>query len=589
MSKQPLEHQVHHADFCVVGGGLSGMCAAIAAARRGLRVVLMHDRPMPGGNASPEIRMWVWGARGENNRETGIIEEILLENRYRNPLRNYSLWGTVLYQAVRFQKNLTLLLNCSCNDLQMDGNRICSVTGWQTTTQRWHTVEASLFADCSGDSILAPLSGAAFRVGREAAGEFGESIAPAEASRDVMGMSLLIQARETGSPQAFIPPPWAAEYASDADLPSRDHDLANEQWMWNNFWWIEAGGDRDTIRDTEALRDELLACALGVWDHVKNRGDHNADNWTLDWLGFLPGKRESRRYEGDYMINENDVRAGGPFADVVAYAGWPMDDHQPAGIHYKGKPSTLYDTPSPWGIPYRSLYSRNVSNLLFAGRNISASHVAFSSTRVMATCAILGQAVGTAAALAVDNSTTPRHVGENHVGQLQQALLEDDAYLPGIRREIPRLTREAELTASHGDPEPIRNGVDRPVGQSPNGWSGSGDCWLQYTFSQAQRIGRLRFVFDSDLNRPDTAMLCKYPLESEPASVPATLIRAFRVEALNAAGQWKTVFRETNNYQRLVRVAIDVETQALRFVPEATWGASESNVFAWDVEAGQTK
>lgn len=584
MSNQALKHEIHHADFCVVGGGLSGMCAAIAAARRGLRVVLMHDRPMPGGNASPEIRMWVWGARGENNRETGIIEEILLNNRYRNPMRNYSLWGSVLYEAVRFQQNLTLLLNCSCNDLEMDGDRIRSVTGWQTTTQKWHTVEAPLFADCSGDSILAPLSGAAFRVGREAADEFGESIAPATSSQETMGMSLLIQARETTSPQTFIPPTWAAKYAGDEDLPYRDHDLGNEEWMWNNFWWIEAGGDRDTIGDTELVRDELLACALGVWDHVKNRGDHHGENWVLDWMGFLPGKRESRRYEGDYIINENDVRAGGPFDDVVAYAGWPMDDHHPGGIHHKGKPSKLYETPSPWGIPYRALYSRNVPNLYCAGRNISVSHVAFSSCRVMATCAILGQAVGTAAALAYANGLAPREVGQSRLSELQQALLDDDAFLPGKRRQIPQLTREATLTASDGDPEPLRNGFDRPDSQSFNGWSGSAGSWIQYTFSRPERLARLRLVFDSDLNRPDTAMLCKYPLQADPASVPATLIRAFRIDALDSSGEWNTVFRETNNHQRLVRIAIDAHTQALRLIPEQTWGASQMNVFAWDVD-----
>ena len=173
-----MRHVVHRADLCVVGGGLAGMCAAIAAARHGVRVALMHDRPVLGGNASSEIRMWICGARGENNRETGIIEEIALENLYRNPLRNYSMWDTVLYDKVRHEDNVALILNCSCTDLQMDGNRIRSVKGWQLTTQTWHTVEADLFADCSGDSILAPLSGAQFRMGREARREFGEDIEP---------------------------------------------------------------------------------------------------------------------------------------------------------------------------------------------------------------------------------------------------------------------------------------------------------------------------------------------------------------------------------------------------------------------------
>ena len=222
---------IHQVDLCVVGGGLAGMCAAITAARRGIHVALVHDRPVLGGNASSEVRMWVCGARGDNNRETGIIEELLLENRWRNPMRNYSLWDSILYEKVRFEENILPILNCSVNGLEMDGSRIKSVTGWQLTTQTWHTVEAGLFADCSGDSILAPLSGAEFRIGREASREFNEDIEPEEADCKTMGMSCLIQARETDTDQPFIPPAWANVYASDVDLPYRDHAIHT-----SNFW-----------------------------------------------------------------------------------------------------------------------------------------------------------------------------------------------------------------------------------------------------------------------------------------------------------------------------------------------------------------
>lgn len=577
-----LRHKTHQVDFCVVGGGLAGLCAAIVAARRGTRVALIHDRPVLGGNASSEIRMWIWGARGPNNRETGIIEELLLENRYRNPTRNYSIWDSVLYGAARQEKNLTLLLNCSCNDARVEGKRIRAVKCWQTTTQTWHTVEADLFADCSGDSILAPLSGAEYRTGREASSEFGESIAPACADRQTMGMSCLIQARQTGRPETFIPPRWANVYASDHDLPHRDHYLGNGDPMWNNFWWIELGGDRDSVHDTEEVRDELLKAAFGVWDHIKNRGNHGADDWALDWVGFLPGKRESRRYVGDYTITENDVRNAGQFEDIVAYAGWPMDDHHPGGMKHLGQPSALYPV-SPWGIPYRALYSRNVENLFCAGRNISATHAAFSSSRVMATCAIVGQAVGTAAAIATRSGLQPRDMYRDNIACLQQTLLDDDCYLPGRVRAIPELTQSAALTASRGDPEPLRNGVDRPAGAADNGWTASPGDWVQYTFDGCRRVREFRFVFDSDLNRADTTMLCKYPLQSEPAGVPGTITRAFRVEAANENGEWASVVRHDNNYQRLVRLPVDIETRALRFTPEATWGSEVAHVFAWTV------
>jgi hypothetical protein len=581
----PFRTQRHRVDFCVVGGGLSGLCAAVAAARRGARVALMHDRPVLGGNASSEVRMWICGARGPNNAETGLVEEILLDNLHRNPLQNFSIWDSLLYEKARFEPNLTLLLNCSCLDAEMAGGSIRSVTGWQTTTQTRHTVEAPLFADCSGDSVLAPLTGAEFRIGREARREFGESIQPEEADRRTMGMSCLIQLRETDRPQTFIPPPWAHKYLTDADLPNRDHSLRG-----NNFWWIELGGEQDSIHDTESLRDELLKAAFGIWDHIKNRGDHGAQNWTLEWVGFLPGKRESRRYLGDHLLAQNDVRAEGRFDDLVAYGGWPMDDHHPAGLRWPGEPTIFHPAPSPFGIPYRCLYSRNVPNLLFAGRNASVTHAALSSIRVMATCALLGQAVGTAAALAARHGLLPRALGQSRIDELKQALMEDDCHLPWNVRRTPELTARARLTASSGDPEPLRNGVDRPVGDKANGWSAPlGGAWVQYEFDAPADLRHLRFVFDSDLNRNGPRGACRrnipcfYPLHPELRALPPTLLRTFRVEARDAAGAWRELLRVEENHQRLVRIETNVRATALRLLPQATWGGAEARLFAWDV------
>ncbi len=583
-----MQHEIHKVDFCIIGGGLAGMCAAIAAARHGAQVALMQERPVLGGNASSEIRMWVCGAHGDNNRETGIIEEIMLESRYRNSQRNFSIWDSILYEKVRFEPpsqkgNITLLLNCTCTDATLDGDRIVTVKGWQLTTQTWHTVEADLFADCSGDSILAALTGAEVRTGREARAEFDEDIEPEQADHKTMGMSCLIQAREMDSPQSFIPPAWANIYATDDDLPFRDHSLPDA-----NFWWIELGGEQDSIRDTETIRDELLKVAFGVWDHIKNRGDpggddHGADNWALEWVGFLPGKRESRRYVGDHILTQNDVRAEGRFDDLVAYGGWTMDDHHPGGVAWKGEPTIFHPAPSPFGIPYRCLYSRSVANLFCAGRNVSVTHAAMSATRVMATCALLGQAVGTAAAIAAREGTTPRGVYERHIVELKQMLMDDDCYLPWNVRTVPALARNATLTASEGDPEPLRNGLDRPIGDADNGWTGSLGAWVEYRFAAPERVRQLRFIFDSDLNRPEKATPANYPLHSEPVGVPKTLVRAFRVEAVGDDGAWYTIAHVENNYQRLVRLNVDVTTRAIRFIPESTWGAEQVHVFAWDV------
>jgi len=579
-----MRHLKHEAEFCVVGGGLSGMAAAIAAARHGVKTVLIQDRPVLGGNASSEIRMWVCGARGRDNRETGIIEEILLENLYRNPMRNYTMWDAILWAKVRYQENLKLLLNCSCNDLVMDGDRIRSVKAWQGTAETWHTVEAALFADCSGDSVLAPLSGAEFRVGREARAEFDESIEPEQADKRTMGMSCLIQARETDRPQPFIPFPWAEVYPTEDDLPHRDHRLPQ-----SNFWWIELGGEQDSIHDTEEVRDELLRAAFGIWDHIKNQGDHGADNWALEWLGFLPGKRESRRYVGDHILTQNEVRAEGRFDDLVAYGGWPMDDHHPGGLRWKGEPTIFHPAPSPFGIPYRCLYSRNVTNLFCAGGNISTSHAALSSTRVMATCALLGQAVGTAAALATQHELTPRGVYQERIDELKQTLMDDDCYLPWNVRAVPELSRQAQLSASEGDPEPLRNGIDRamhgaPIGDAYNGWVARKGASVEYRFAEPQPVGVSRLVFDSHLNRTGQNMPCAYPLQAEPANVPPTMVRAFRIEAEDADGRWAVIHRESDNYQRLVRISMDLTARAVRLIPEETWGGDEVRLFAWDLD-----
>ncbi|MBQ2255833.1 MAG: FAD-dependent oxidoreductase, partial [Clostridia bacterium] len=218
------------ADLCVVGGGLSGLCCAIAAARHGIKVVLVQDRPVLGGNASSEIRMWVCGANGENNREGGIIEELMLENYYQNPGLKFPIWDSVLYEKAMAEPNLTLLLNSSCLDATMDGERIVSIKAWQSNAETFHTVYATYFTDCSGDSILAPLSGAKYTYGREAKSDFGESIPPDAADKKTMGMSCLFQIRETDHPVKFTPPAWAYTYPTDADLPYKSHHKDSNFW-----------------------------------------------------------------------------------------------------------------------------------------------------------------------------------------------------------------------------------------------------------------------------------------------------------------------------------------------------------------------
>ncbi len=568
-----MKNIFYKTDLCVVGGGMAGLCCAIAAARHGIKVILIQDRPVLGGNASSEIRMWIGGAyrSGDTDirdiRESGIIEELFLENFYQNPALKYSIWDSVLYEKAMAEKNLTLLLNSSCLDIQMVGERIASVKAWQSNAETFHIVQATYFADCSGDSILAPLSGAEFMYGREAKSEFGETIPPDVADKKTMGMSCLFQIRETDHKVSFTPPAWAYKYESDDDIPYREHDTTN------NFWWIELGGEWDCIHDTDRCREELIKICYGVWDHVKNHGDHGMDNWELEWIGFLPGKRESRRYIGKYIVTQNDVEAGGRFEDTVAYGGWSMDDHFPEGINYKkGYPTIFHPAPQPWGLPLRCMISKNIENLVFAGRNISVTHAALSSSRVMATCATLGQALGTAVAQAIAENC---HVEKVDVLKLQQTLMEDDCYIPRYKRKVPILTMKASCSA-----DVVRNGIDRG---EENLWIGKSEERIDYQLNEDTEIHEIRLVFDNDMNRKYHNMPCNYPLVETKFKLPKTLIKEYKIEGVNSNGEEFTI-SVCDNHQRFVRHYVNWKINKISFIPISTHGCDSFRVFDFEIQ-----
>lgn len=594
------------ADVCVVGGGLAGTCAAIAAARHGARVVLMQDRPMLGGNASSEIRMWVSGAgsRVRNLQETGLMEEILLENMHRNPSRNFSVWDSILYEKVKAEGNIELLLNCACCFANCEDSVIKSVTGFQLTTYTWQKVEADVFIDCSGDSILAELSDAEYMVGREAKETFGESFGVDKADKKTMGMSLMIQAHETDHKCEFIAPDWAYKFKTDEEMKFKPHECLDK--IGTNFYWIELGGEADSIHDTEEIRDELIKIAYGVWDHMKNQGEHGADNWELDFIGFLPGKRESRRYVGDYILTQNDVENGRQFPDEVAYGGWQIDNHLPGGFAMSGaKEGHLQKKrlTEPYGIPFRSLYSKNVENLMFAGRNISASHIAFATVRVMGTCGIMGQAVGTAAALMTKYGMTARELCAEKIGELQDILMEDDCFLPGLKRKLSPLCTPETLSAVWGDPSALLNGMERKIWGNDNGYWGMCDRAITYTFKEKTHISDFRLIVDSDLDREYTegnpavlnisaTLFRRIDYNYTTFGFPKCMLKSFKIEALDETGEWQTVYETHNNYQRMIRKPLNIDTTAIRLIPlgtyfsEAMWntyGSSQAHIFAFEV------
>jgi len=584
--KKKLKIETHNVDICVVGGGMAGICAAISAARNGCRVVLMHDRPVLGGNSSSECRVHICGAdrntRIKNMRETGVLEELRLENLSRNPNRSYSIWDLVLFEKVKAEQNITLLLNCSCFDAETDANIIVSVSGWQTTTQIVHRVYAKIYIDCSGDAIVAPLTGALYRMGREARDEFNESHAPKKSDSNTMGMTCMFMAREYETAQKFEPPSYAYRFETCDQLP---YGKQGHSWFEMGYWWIELGGEYHSIYDTEKLRDELVKIVLGVWDHIKNRCPlkHKAKNWALEWLQFLPAKRESRRYIGEYILTQNDIESEGKFHDIVAYGGWPMDDHHPAGffsVKIKAPSTTFYPSPSPYGIPYRCLFSKNIKNLMFAGRNASCTHIAMSSTRVMGTGCSMGQAAGTAAAIAIKKSIMPEGVLK-HIHLLQQTLLYDDAYIPYIKQQMPELTQLARLDASRGNPEPVRDGINRPVGQHSHGWNCQEKDWISYTFQKEILVNKVTLILDSGLNK--LIAMSHLQKDHQLVTLPDTMPRQFKID-IKQNGRWKSLVRIQNNNQRLFRCEIKQKASDIRFVLEKTYGAKTSCVYAFYCE-----
>ncbi|MBI4626152.1 MAG: FAD-dependent oxidoreductase [Verrucomicrobia bacterium] len=455
------EHKLE-CEVLVAGGGPAGVCCALAAARLGVRTLLCQDRHVLGGNASSEVRMHIVGATGlreglplqVENREGGLIEEIRLELATRNPQRSPSMMDLLLYEKCRAEPNLTLMLNTAVVAVEMAGDRIERAIAERQSTEDRFSIGAKIFVDCTGDGRLGVEAGAPFRHGREGRSEHGESLAVAATGDGrTLGSTLLFQARKHDRPMPFVAPPWVRKFKPEdfrlRPFGKRGSDLGLEY----GYWWAEWGGCLDTIKDNEHIRDELLAITLGVWNHIKNESDVvEASHWALEWLGFLPGKRESRRFVGQHVLTEQDAVESREFPDAIAFGGWPIDTHPPEGVDAPGEPPcNQHHLPCLYNIPLRSCISAGPRNLMFAGRNISATHIAFASTRVMATCAVIGQGVGTAAAVAVRENVVPAELATRAdlVHRIQQRLLRDDCYLVGIRNaDAQDLARGAAAHAS---------------------------------------------------------------------------------------------------------------------------------------------
>jgi hypothetical protein len=424
-------------DLVVVGGGMAGVCTSITAARAGIRVLLVQDRPVLGGNASSEVRLWILGATshmGNNNRwarEGGVINEILIENLYRNREGNTLIFDTILLEKVRAESNLTLLLNTALYHVEKtDCHRIGRIKAFCSQNSTEYVINAPYFCDASGDGIMAFQAGAAFRMGAETKEEFGEKFAPDEAYGELLGHSMYFYSKREHNPVTYIPPDFALKDIEEIPrykiLDKNDHGC--------RLWWFEYGGRRDTVHETEDIKWELWKVIYGVWDHIKNSGEfEDVDNLTLEWVGTIPGKRESRRFEGHYMLKQQDIIDQAEFDDAVSHGGWAVDLHPADGIYSDLPGCNQWHSKGVYHIPYRCFVSKDIYNLFYAGRIISATHVAFGSTRVMATSAAGGQAVGMAAALCCELDCMPIDLlKKGNMGLLQNRLNITGQSIPGI-------------------------------------------------------------------------------------------------------------------------------------------------------------
>lgn len=423
-------------DVLVAGGGVSGVCAAISAARAGRKTALIQNRPVLGGNSSSEIRVWTRGAVGGGSiygEEMGVLGELKLYNLYRNPEASPVFWDEVLLDRVLAEDNLDLYLNTHIYETICDENgNVESLKAFMLGSEAEYLFSGKMVVDATGDGTVGVQAKVPYRVGREEKSRYGESLGVEKADGYVLGSSIFFQALREKSPVRFVKPDYAYGIDKIEEILKKGGGrIANETMNGCDYWWIEYGGEADTIGDNQEICLELKRIVMGLWNYIKNSGKFKADNLTLEWIGNLPGKRESRRFCGEYTLTQKDIEEGKKFADAAAYGGWYMDFHPSGGIYSEEEfctqiPVFAYD------IPLRCLYNRTCGNLLFAGRNISVSHAAFSSTRIMDTCGLAGQAAGETAAFCIEKGISVRELDQQrYTEEIRQRLLKNDGGLLG--------------------------------------------------------------------------------------------------------------------------------------------------------------
>jgi len=600
-------------EVIVVGGGMAGLCAALSSARHGAKTALIHARPMLGGNASSEIRIHISGAdqslRQSQYAESGLVYELMLANKAVNDNFSYSIWDMTLFDAAQKEKNLEVFYNTVMYDCEMDGSKIKSIMCVQETTEMRIKFSAPLFVDSTGNGTLGYYAGAEYRQGSESKYETGEPHAPEKSNNERMGNTVLMKAVNTGHPVKYTAPSFAKKltehqlrYRMHAANQKIDSSMAPDPEEWlrlsgtsckgvdYGYWWLELMGDgEDIITDFETIRDDLLAYAYGLWDHIKNDGDHGAENYALEWVGILPGMRESRRLMGDYILSESDILEHKIFDDAVVYGGWCIDLHAPHGLlDFDVLPSDCQHFNGVYTVPYRSYYSKNIDNLFMAGRDISTTKLGLASTRILGCCAIGGQAVGTAAALCTKYGIkTPRELAP-HIRELQQIILKDDGFLPGFKNEDEadfalKASFEASSFVPGGEPVKVIDGISRRLDGDEHGWVSNGISEngevLKMVLPKAETLSQLRITFDSNFSYPIRVTMAKNRQVQQRIGVPMELVKDYDVVLLKD-GKEVALKEIRGNVQRLNVIDFDpTECDSAEFRFHSTNGADKITVF----------
>ena len=575
-------------DLLVAGGGLAGVSAALAAARHGAKVVLVQNRSRLGGNSSSEIKMHplgIWEFR-TGFREGGIIEELKLEDISVNTQRSWEMWDLMLYDKVISEPNIALLLDTTVFSVETEGDKISCVYARSDTSLKIYKITAKNYADCTGDGRLAMEAGAEMMWGRDGSGKYGEDLVDDRNPHGTLCSSLLFTTTDTGKPAPYKAPAWAKKITA-ADLRFRDPKRNGFQF---GYFFISHGGLSDAIRDTEVIRFELLSVVLGLWEYIKTCGKYpETENLALDTVGMIPARRESYRIRGLHLFTQHDIYGGWKnYPDQVATCGWLPEDQPSGGIFEPDvRPVLRTRKTSPYNMPLRVMISKDFSNLSMAGRNMSCSHLAFSCTRVMCTGSVMGQALGTAAALAAKHGAKLADFTENKalINELQQELLRDGQIIMGVPNLDPTdLARKAEISSNipNSNPAAVNNGKIYDVLKSDaNKWIAplSEKPELTLSWRAPQKISKIIFNFDAGRRHlciTKEASRRRLVLEAPQPEV----LKDYDVIASLADGSTKTIIRRRGNYQkRVIENFSPVSASSITVRPLATNGDSHARIF----------